>query len=85
MPLENRTKALIAVGASLSANCRQCLEFTLALALESGASDREITEAFDIGKRVRQGAASRMDIFDASLNGAAELSATPSRDECGCN
>jgi hypothetical protein len=41
----------------------------VAMALESGAGEQEITEAIEVGKRVRRGAASKMDecVLELSL------------------
>jgi AhpD family alkylhydroperoxidase len=50
MELDSRIKALIAVGASITANCQPCLKSTVAMALECGASEQEIAEAIEIGK-----------------------------------
>lgn len=68
MELENRIQALIAVGASISANCQPCLQSTITMARESGANGREIAEAMEVGKRIRKGAASKMDKFASGLN-----------------
>ncbi len=81
MKLENKILALIAVGASVSANCQPCLEGNISTALKCGADTQQIAEAIEIGKRVRQGAASKMDQFAASQNYAA----TPSPGNCGCS
>ncbi len=67
MELESRIQALIAVGAAVSANCQPCLQSTVALAVESGASEREIADAMEVGKRIRRGAASKMDKFASAL------------------
>ncbi|HSB02595.1 MAG TPA: carboxymuconolactone decarboxylase family protein [Anaerolineales bacterium] len=83
MELENRIQALIAVGAAVSANCQPCLQSTVALAAESGASEREIAEAIEVGKRVRRGAASKMDKFVFELHPAVPSSATADTG-CGC-
>jgi AhpD family alkylhydroperoxidase len=68
MELDSRIQALIAVGAAVSANCQPCLQSAFAMALESGASPREIAGALAVGKRIRKGAASQMDDFALSLN-----------------
>lgn len=81
MPLDNRIKALIAVGAAVSANCQPCLESTLALAQESNAEAGDIAEAIEVGKMIRRGAASKMDKFAASLNLAEPAAAQAG---CGC-
>ncbi len=83
MELENRIQALIALGAAVSANCQPCLQSTVALAVESGASEREIAEAIEVGKRVRGGAASKMDKFAAELHSAAPSPAMADGG-CGC-
>lgn len=67
MKLDNRIKELIAVGASITANCQPCLQYHVSEGLKSGADDREILEAIEVGKMVRRGAASKMDKFAASL------------------
>ena len=86
MQLESRIKALIAVGASISANCQPCLQSTVAMALESGADEQEIAEAIQVGKQVRKGAASKMDKFASELNPAvpAAVAAADGGHECGC-
>jgi AhpD family alkylhydroperoxidase len=85
MRLDDRMRALIAVGASITANCQPCLEATTAIALESGADAQEITEAIDVGKRVRQGAASKMDRFASSLDGAASPPFRAEGGGCDCS
>ncbi len=83
MKLDDHTKALIAVGTSVTANCQPCLQSTISMALESGADEQEIAEAIDVGKRVRKGAASKMDTFiaDKLSVGASTIS---SANGCGC-
>jgi AhpD family alkylhydroperoxidase len=85
MELESRIQALIAVGASVSANCQLCLQSTIAMALESGANEQEIAEAIQMGKRVRKGAASKMDKFTSDLNLAVPLPVAVMDDECECS
>jgi AhpD family alkylhydroperoxidase len=71
MTLDRRIEELVAVGASVTANCGPCLKFHAREAEESGASAGEIAAAIAVGRKVRQGAASRMD------QAAAALGATP--------
>jgi AhpD family alkylhydroperoxidase len=71
------------VGAAVSANCQPCLQSTVALALESGANEREIAEAIEVGKRIRRGAASKMDKFAFELQSAAPAPAAEAG--CGCD
>ena len=59
--MEEQTKRLIAVGASVGANCHPCLEYTVGKALEAGVDRDDIMEAVNVAKAVRQGAASSMD------------------------
>jgi len=84
MKLDDRIIRLIAVGASITANCQPCLETNVAKALENGADDQEISEAIEVGKRVRAGAASKMDQFASDLNAAIPSSAIGWNGECGC-
>ena len=69
--MDVRIKELIAIGASITGNCKPCLEYHVARARENGADDQEIAEAVAVGKMVRKGAASKMDEFiPAVLSGA---------------
>jgi AhpD family alkylhydroperoxidase len=84
MKLDDHTRALIAVGASITANCQPCLQSTMRMARESGADEQEIADAIDVGKRVRKGAASKMDAFASGLMSTI-FSGVPSENgECGC-
>jgi AhpD family alkylhydroperoxidase len=65
--LDNRILELIAVGASVAANCQPCLEYNVDKAREFGADGQEIAEAIEVGKRVRQGAAAKLDKLALSL------------------
>ena len=85
MKLEPRVLRLIAVGASITANCLPCLQTNVTKALETGAGEQEITEAIEVGKRVRHGAASKMDEFISSLPQAVPPSASPLTEGCSCN
>ena len=84
MKLNERTMRLIAVGASITANCQPCLQTNVAKALENGIDEQEIAEAIEVGKMVRRGAASKMDKFASGLNQAAPLSVGAPEDGCGC-
>jgi AhpD family alkylhydroperoxidase len=85
MELDNRILRLIAVGASVTANCQPCLQINVAKALESGANQQEIAEAIVVGKMVRKGAASKMDNFITSLNQDEANSADMLTVSCGCD
>ena len=70
MRLDNQILALIAVGASVSANCQPCLEHNVHTALKCGADAQKIVEAIEVGRRVRRGAATEIDKYAFSLNNA---------------
>jgi AhpD family alkylhydroperoxidase len=80
---DERARELIAVGASIAANCQACLEYHASKARESGAAEQEIAEAVQVGKMVRKGAASKMDKFAANLAQAVPSTATASDENCG--
>ncbi len=84
MKLDSRVHRLIAIGASIAANCQPCLEINVGKALECGADEEEIAEAIEVGKMVRQGAASKMDKFVVNINYAAPSTVGASSDKCGC-
>lgn len=85
MELDNRTQELIAIGASITANCQPCLQYHVGRALEHGAGQGEIAAAILVGKMVRKGAASKMDGFAATLGQAEQPAAAPSTAGCGCS
>lgn len=85
MKLDEQIKELIAVGASVAANCQSCLEYHVGKAQETGAGAQEITEAVQVGKMVRKGAASKVDQLASSLIQAASLTAGASNEGCGCS
>jgi AhpD family alkylhydroperoxidase len=85
MKLDDRTRALIAVGAAITANCQPCLQAAAAMARERGADSQEIADAIEVGKIVRKGAASKMDKFIASQNTAVPVAVTEKDGGCGCN
>jgi AhpD family alkylhydroperoxidase len=61
--LDERTKELVAVGASIVANCQPCLEYHTAKARELGATTEDILAAVTVGQQVRRGAGAKMDRF----------------------
>ena len=68
MDLDSKTQAVIAIGASIAANCTGCLEKTVSMAKELGIREEEIRAAIDVGKRVRAGAAAKLDQFATTVN-----------------
>jgi AhpD family alkylhydroperoxidase len=83
MELDARTASLIAVGASVTANCQTCLEINVARAARHGAGPPEIADAVEIGRKVRAGAAAKLDAYAAGL-GVAAPAARPDESACGC-
>ena len=59
--MDVRTKELIAIGASVTANCQPCFKYHVGKARENGAGDEEIKEAIAMAKKVQNGAMSQMD------------------------
>jgi arsenate reductase len=59
--LDDKIKELIAVGASISANCHPCIKYHTAKAREMKIDEAEIRQAIEVGKMVRKGAAGEMD------------------------
>ncbi len=85
MKIDNRTGELIAVGASVAANCQPCLQYHLKAALESGADKEEIADAIEIARMVRKGASSNMDKFIASLDSSVPVAEGVVSTGCGCS
>ena len=85
MKLDNRITELIAIGASVTANCQPCLQYHIDKALESGASDLEIAQAIEVAKTVRKGAAAKMDQFASTISKTAPSNAGASTAGCGCS
>ncbi|MBN2316621.1 MAG: carboxymuconolactone decarboxylase family protein [Sedimentisphaerales bacterium] len=58
---DEKTKELIAIGASISANCHPCIKYHVGKAREMEIAEDEIQQAIDVGKKVRKGAAGQID------------------------
>ena len=59
--LDEKTKELIAIGSSISANCHPCIKHHVGKAREMEIAEDDIQQAIDVGKMVRKGAAGQMD------------------------
>ncbi len=59
--LDGNIKELIAIGASVSANCHPCIKYHIAKAREMKIDEAEVQQAVEVGKMVRKGAAGQMD------------------------
>lgn len=71
MEMNDKIRELIAVGASITANCQPCLQVHVDKALKSGADQQEVSAAIEIGNRVRKGAAAKMDQYCSNRHAAA--------------
>ncbi len=78
--LDAKTKELIAIGASVAANCMPCVKYHTHKAKELGLDQASIQDALDMGRKVRQGAAGEMDKLLKELAG---LDATETPGCCG--
>ncbi len=65
--MDERTKELIAIGASVSAHCQPCLAYHLEKARELGIEEDNIRTAIETGHMVEKGAMSAMRKYSASL------------------
>ncbi len=68
--MDETTKELIAIGASVAANCRPCTRFHLAKCDELGIARAEVAAAAKVGQTVGRGAAGATRSFVAELLGA---------------
>lgn len=84
MTLDLRTASLVAVGASITANCQPCLEINVVRALKNGADPQEVADAVEIGRKVRAGAGSKVDKFAATLDIPAVASRAVLNAKCDC-
>ena len=85
MKLEKRVEELIAIGASVTANCQPCLQYNVDKALEVGASDSEIAQAIEVAKMVRKGSTAKMDKFASSMSKTVPAAAVVPGEGCGCS
>lgn len=76
--MDERTKELIAIGASVGAHCQPCLTYHIEKAREMGLAEEDIRAAIDTGHMVEKGAMSAMRKFSAAVV-APSLSGN-----CGC-
>ena len=81
--MDVRTEELIAIGASITANCKPCLKYHVAKARENGAREQEIARAIELGMMVRKGAASQMDELISILSANTAVGKKPPGSKCG--
>lgn len=65
--MDERTKELVAVGASVAANCHPCLKYHLSKCDELGVPRQEAQAAAEVGMMVNRGAAKKTRAFSAEL------------------
>ena len=81
--MDAKTRELIAIGASVTANCVPCLKYHYKEARQTGASDDEIREAIGVGRLVRKGAAVKWDDEAGTLFNMKPEAETV-KTKCGC-
>ncbi len=81
--MDDRTREIIAIGASAAVNCQPCLRYHLAKCEELGIPREEVAAAAEVGMTVNRGAAGQTRRF------VAELLGTPAQETrsggCGCD
>jgi AhpD family alkylhydroperoxidase len=82
MEWSEKVKELVAVGASITANCQPCLEYHAEKAIAAGADAGEVKAAIEVGKQVRKGASAKMDQFSSSLKEANPVTAGTAGSPC---
>lgn len=65
--MDDKTKELIAIGASVSAHCQPCVTYHVEKARELGIGEDLIQEAVAVGQMVEKGAGSAMRAFTQGL------------------
>lgn len=64
MSLDNKTKELVAIGASIGCNCITCLEWHYKKCIDLGIPKQAIRETIDIAKMVKE--APKKKIFETA-------------------
>lgn len=83
--MDEKTKELIAIGASIAGHCQPCFKNHIEQALKLGVSLEEINTAIAVGRTVEKGALKAMDNFAkvqmATLDSNGEIDLNS---DCGC-
>lgn len=82
--MDARTNELIAIGASVAANCHPCTRFHLAKCDELGIAREDVAAAAKIGQTVNRGAAGATRSFVAELLGEDAPEAAAARTAACC-
>ena len=77
MRLEQAQKELVAIGASIGANCRPCIEHHVPAAREAGLSETQLVEALAIAEAVRDEAIALLSGTAHALLGRAGVAPAP--------
>jgi len=67
--MDEKTKELIAIGASVSAHCQPCVSYHVGKAQGLGVSEESILEAIGVGQMVERGAGGAMGDFVKEMFG----------------
>lgn len=67
--MDDVTRELIAIGASVAAHCQPCLTWHVAKARELGIDEQSIKEALEVGHRIEKGAMNAMRKFSTEVQG----------------
>jgi AhpD family alkylhydroperoxidase len=78
--LDNKTKELIAIGASVSCNCHPCVKFHLDKAGKLGIEPGDIKEALEVVMIVRRSAAGQMDELLSEVSGESGIDVVDNSD-----
>jgi len=82
--LDPRTQELIAIAASVVAECQPCLDHHVEEARKAGASDSDMRNAISVARMIRRAGDENMDKYaDEKLGGAAPEQPAPSA--CCCS
>ena len=79
--MDVKTKEMIAIGASVTANCIPCIRYHFNKGREVGLTDAEIKVAIQVGKSVRTGAAQK---WDEEVSVLFSSSPEEQKVSCGC-
>ncbi len=82
--MDERTKELVAIGASVAVNCHPCMKHHLVKCEELGVDRDEIVVAAEVGMMVNRGAASKTRSFSAELLGTPTADALKKAAGGGC-
>jgi AhpD family alkylhydroperoxidase len=64
---DEKLTELVAIGASVAANCHPCVKYHVSKAQEIGVDEEDIKEAVSVGKMVRKGAAGKIDELTSEI------------------